>query len=87
MNDMMDIFNPYFNMPSSKKAVAEKDCGDYTPLSALPENPAQTMAYVPFQLSASKRYEVQEALSEGTLFPVLNKPFLRTSRCCANENE
>ncbi|MBQ3519594.1 MAG: spore coat associated protein CotJA [Clostridia bacterium] len=53
------------------------DCIDsFSMLSALPEDAAVTMAYVPFQLD-NKVYEAETALCRGTLFPVLDKPFLR----------
>ena len=45
-------------------------------LSALPEDAAVTMAYVPFQLNTA-RYADDEALCRGTLFTSLYKPFLR----------
>ena len=47
----------------------------YSGISALPKNPAVTMAYVPFQTNTTQ-YTPEMALSEGTLFPDLNKPFL-----------
>lgn len=48
----------------------------FTALSALPNDTAVTMAYVPFQTDLSL-YEASEALNAGTLFKCLNKPFLR----------
>lgn len=48
-------------------------------LSALPENPVPAMAYVPFQTDATT-YDAMQALKVGTLFPVLNKPFLGSGR-------
>lgn len=48
---------------------------DYTGITALPKDPTVTMAYVPFQLNR-ETYNDMKALEEGTLFPVLNKPFL-----------
>ncbi len=48
----------------------------YVTIPALPKDAAVTMAYVPFQTDKS-RYEDAAALSAGTLFPTLNKPFLR----------
>lgn len=56
-------------------------CITYTGLSALPSNPTPTICYVPFQIDACI-YEECEALSNGTLFPSLDKPFLRGSECC-----
>ncbi len=43
--------------------------------SALPENPVVAMAYVPFQTDI-KTYDDFQALKAGTLFPVLDKPFV-----------
>lgn len=43
--------------------------------TALPENPVVAMAYVPFQTD-STTYDEMKALKAGTLFPVLDKPFL-----------
>lgn len=43
-------------------------------LSPLPANPVVTMAYVPMQQFGSM-YEPEQAWSNGTLFPELNKPF------------
>ena len=53
------------------------NCTDsFSMISSLPEDAAVTMAYVPFQLD-NKVYEADTALCRGTLFPVLDKPFLR----------
>lgn len=51
-----------------------KFCGVSNVKSALPSSPQNAMAYVPFQLD-SREFSVEEALKNGTLFPVLNKPF------------
>lgn len=45
----------------------------FTP--ALPENPVVAMAYVPFQTDTTT-YDEMKALKAGTLFPVLDKPFM-----------
>lgn len=50
------------------------DGGEYTGRPALPAETVPTMAYVPFQTDR-KVFCASEALSKGTLFPVLNKPF------------
>lgn len=42
---------------------------------ALPENPVVAMAYVPFQTDITT-YDETKALRTGTLFPVLDKPFI-----------
>ena len=44
-------------------------------LTRLPEDPALAMAYVPVQLDTAT-YTPADALDAGTLFPVLDKPFL-----------
>lgn len=44
-------------------------------MTPLPDDAAVTMAYVPFQLD-TEIYDDMKALEEGTLFPILNKPFL-----------
>ncbi|MGN1419524.1 MAG: spore coat associated protein CotJA [Acutalibacteraceae bacterium] len=46
---------------------------------ALPENPVVAMAYVPYQ-ECSDVYPSEKALCVGTIFPVLDKPFL--AGCC-----
>ncbi len=53
-------------------------------ISALPENPVDAMAYVPFQQNA-KTYSSQQGLVMGTIFPVLDKPFLGAKG--GNEND
>ena len=40
----------------------------------IPEDPALAIAYVRWQEMGS-RYEPEEALTHGTLFPDLDKPF------------
>ncbi|MBQ7043682.1 MAG: spore coat associated protein CotJA [Clostridia bacterium] len=44
-------------------------------MTALPECPQVATAYVPFQTDFTT-YDEMQALRCGTLFPVLNKPFL-----------
>lgn len=44
------------------------------PKTALPGDTAVTMAYVPYQLDMNV-YCPEVALQNGTLFPVLDKPF------------
>ena len=43
--------------------------------TALPEDPVVAMAYVPFQPDTTT-YDEMKALKIGTLFPVLDKPFM-----------
>lgn len=51
--------------------IANKQYGIRTP---LPENPVVAMAYVPYQ-QQGKMYCPEQGIVNGTLFPVLNKPF------------
>ena len=51
----------------------------YKCITKLPVDVAVAMAYVPFQI-CNEVYDEAEALMVGTIFPVLNKPFLRG--CC-----
>ncbi len=57
------------------------DCGCPVPgvIPALPADAAAAMAYVPFQTDNAV-YDVQKALQRGTVFPVLDKPFLAGGR-------
>lgn len=64
----------HFDMADAMARYAEHDCGKMCVNTALPENPVPTMAYIPFQLDKTS-YTAEMALREGTLFPVLNKPF------------
>ena len=43
-------------------------------ITPFPENPVVAMAYVPYQ-QFEKTYPAEKALSAGTLFPELDKPF------------
>ena len=47
---------------------------DMDAVNALPDDPVAGMAYVPMQTDTTV-YDDNKALAEGTLFPVLNKPF------------
>lgn len=44
-------------------------------MSVFPQNVSVAMAYVPFQLDCEV-YACEKALSQGTIFPVLDKPFV-----------
>lgn len=46
----------------------------------LPDNPVAAMAYVPFQTEPAT-YDCAEGLSNGTMFPELNKRFFG-GKCC-----
>ena len=52
-----------------------RDCD----IPALPDQVAVAMAYVPFQ-ECNDVYPCDKALCAGTIFPVLDKPFL--AGCC-----
>lgn len=54
------------------------NCNDYK-MSPLPETFSVAMAYVPFQ-ECNDVYSCDKALCAGTIFPVLDKPFL--AGCC-----
>ena len=57
--------------------AADRCCSCPVPnaIPALPADAAVAMAYVPFQTDNGV-YEPQKALQRGTVFPVLDKPFL-----------
>ncbi|MCI9273184.1 MAG: spore coat associated protein CotJA [Clostridiales bacterium] len=42
----------------------------------LPKNPVVAMAYVPYQGTTGTMYNPEQGLNAGTMFPVLDKPFL-----------
>lgn len=50
------------------------------PLSSFPEDYSVAMAYIPYQQNADS-YDADKALARGTLFPVLDKPFLGKAGC------
>ncbi len=52
-----------------------KDEYFYNGTSALPKDATVTMAYIPFQQDTTE-YDVATALKKGTLFVVLDKPFI-----------
>ena len=56
------------------------DCHKHCVTSAFPDDTQVTMAYVPFQLDKTA-YTPEKALTEGTLFTTLNKPFYGRSLC------
>lgn len=47
----------------------------------LPDQTSYAMAYVPFQQWYDDVYTIDKALCQGTLFPVLDLPFLMGGRC------
>lgn len=69
----MDKYNNMYMVEAAiKKPDANCPCGCVT--TAFPTDTVVAMAYVPFQLDKTS-YSAEMALCEGTLFPVLNKPF------------
>lgn len=54
-------------------------CEDAYKTPAIPEVVSVAMAYVPFQ-ECNDVYQIDKALCAGTIFPVLDKPFL--AGCC-----
>lgn len=66
MNIVKDSFTTC-EMPCEEKS-------EYFGIKPLPENPATTMAYVPFQTNTTM-YPPELALKYGTAFLDLNKPF------------
>lgn len=51
-------------------------------IAPIPENPVVAMAYIPFQ-NFGELYEPAQGIENGTMFPVLNKPFTGT---CGGES-
>lgn len=47
--------------------------GDRLP---LPNNPVPAMSYVPYQQWGEDMHDAEDALKAGTLFQVLDKPFM-----------
>ena len=69
----MDKYNNFYMVDAPmQRPSANCPCNCVT--TALPNDPVVAMAYVPFQLDNTS-YSAEKALCEGTLFPVLNKPF------------
>ncbi len=69
---MEDLIKHYLSDATAEKCDIPVIAGV---TAALPQDPQVTMAYVPFQLDKTS-YPPEKALEEGTLFTVLNKPFL-----------
>lgn len=69
----MDKYNNlYMAERSMRNASADCPCNCVT--TEFPNDTVVAMAYIPFQLDKTS-YSAEKALCEGTLFPVLNKPF------------
>lgn len=58
----------------SRRYDIDCDCHKHCVTTEFPNDTVVAMAYVPFQLDKTS-YSADMALCEGTLFPVLNKPF------------
>ncbi|MBR3768886.1 MAG: spore coat associated protein CotJA [Clostridia bacterium] len=58
------------------KNDCSKEFDSFKALTALPDDTVTAMAYVPFQTDKSM-FDTEIALSKGTLFTDLYKPFLR----------
>lgn len=69
----MDKYNN-FNMVDTAMRMSSMDCRDNCVTTSFPDDTPVAMAYIPFQLDRTS-YSPEQALCEGTLFPVLNKPF------------
>lgn len=69
----MDKYN---NLYMVEKAMQKQsaNCPCNCVATEFPKDTVVAMAYVPFQLDKTS-YSAEMALCEGTLFPVLNKPF------------
>lgn len=57
-----------------KKDIVTMTNEQYGIRSPLPDDTVPAMAYVPYQQSG-KMYCPEQGIVNGTLFPVLNKPF------------
>lgn len=57
----------------------EREC--CSQLEELPDEISYAMAYVPFQQWYDDVYSIDKALCQGTIFPVLDLPFLMGGRC------
>lgn len=69
-----------FDMADAVARLSKPDQHPCCVTTALPADPQVTMAYVPFQLDKTA-YAPERALTEGTLFTALNKPFCGRSIC------
>lgn len=62
------------NMVDTVSRLSASTCKLNCVTTEFPEDTVVAMAYVPFQLDKTS-YSPEVALREGTLFPILNKPF------------
>lgn len=58
------------------KSECGNDFDSFKAVTSLPDDTVTAMAYVPFQTDKAM-FDVEIALSKGTLFTDLYKPFLR----------
>lgn len=84
--ELKDMFDTFAACGQWMEDSAPCDCDTTNgfapfPLSSFPEDYAVAMAYIPYQQNADS-YDAEKALSRGTLFPVLDKPFLGRAGCC-----
>lgn len=63
-----------FDMADTVSCICNKEPGKHCVTTSLPADTVVAMAYVPFQLDKTA-YCPEQALKNGTLFTVLNKPF------------
>ena len=62
------------NMADTVSRLSVSTCKLNCVTTEFPADTVVAMAYVPFQLDKTS-YSPEVALREGTLFPILNKPF------------
>lgn len=70
---MNDRTRSYYGRPSVQPAQKPKPPQD-DPVTPLPDTLSLAMAYVPMQTDTTT-YDEDKALTQGTLYPALNKPF------------
>ncbi len=83
MKDMLDTFAACGQWMEDKGPCScNTTNNDFAPfpLSSFPADYAVAMAYIPYQQNADS-YDADKALARGTLFPVLDKPFLGKAGC------
>lgn len=71
---MNDRNRSYYVRPGVQNPSRPTILPQDVPVTALPETISAAMAYVPVQLDTTA-FSEDKALAEGTLYPVLNKPF------------
>lgn len=63
-----------YNVADRVSRYSASNCNTNCVTTQFPDDTVIAMAYVPFQLDKTA-YAPEVALREGTLFPILNKPF------------